>query len=301
MFVPISLPSDFTKLSNYILQDKSYSRVLGISLNRSYVFSTNLHPERDFLSSLHDFWGADIVSYNFDDKTQTEGKKLMAYLYSAEGRRLLSASSVGYVPVFIVDEPSYQSIRNDLGENRDYFEREMNKISYLKKVDIGLQNIILYKDMDFKPRFYLTTEKETLKKNTSYKTVDFHMINSSEYHIVFKKLSSPVYLNFTDLYSPEWRIRVGNFNWWDVLFNKKYFLSDSIHFQNAVRFNGFLIDPKKICKVNICRINKDGSYDFESTLYERPQSYLYLGLIISGSALIILIVGTLYLLRKDKK
>jgi hypothetical protein len=37
---------------------------------------------------------------------------------------------------------------------------------------------------------------------------------------------------------------------------------------------------------NGCKKNPDGSYDINLTLYFKPQSYFYLGLIISGTTLI---------------
>jgi len=56
---------------------------------------------------------------------------------------------------------------------------------------------------------------------------------------------------------------------------------------------------------NGCVGNKDGTYDMNITLYFTPQSYMYLGLIISGATLV-LIIGFLafvfgkYLYEKDK-
>lgn len=302
MFVPKTTPQDFIKLKDFITADSNYSRVLGINLNSYYIFSVNNHPALDGLYSLKNFWGGDLISYNFLNKEHTEGEKIVNYFKSDEGRRLLSASSVGYVAVFVEDKQTNQNIRRDLGKNRKYFEQSFREINYLKKVDIGLQNIILYKDIDFKPHLYLTSEKESLKKDVAYKKVDYTNLNPSQYHIEIKNISKPVYLNFSELYHPDWMIHVGKFKWYEIFFNKNYFLPDKFHSQNAVRFNSFLIDPREVCDVyKACRVNKDGTLDFEATLYFRPQSYLYLGLIISGGTLVIVIFAAGFLYRKQKK
>lgn len=299
MFVPITINPDFVRLKDFILKDPNYSRLMGISLNGKYIFSTYTHPEQDFLSSIFHFWGTDLVSYRAPDNNQAQAESSMKYLKTDEARRLLSASSVEYVPVFIEDQPSFQSIRRDLGKDRPYIESKMDKITYLKKIDIGMKDIILYKTSAYKPHLYLTKERESLKKDVSYQKVNFQMINPSEYHLSIKNLSKPVYLNFTELYSSEWEIHIGKFNWREVLFAKNYFLPDSIHSQNAVRFNQFYLDPRQVCKVyKVCKVESDGSYSFEATLYVKSQSYLYLGLILSGGVLIAVIGSIVYLWRK---
>lgn len=290
MFVPISVSPDFTKLKDFVLKDQNFSRVMAVSLNSKYVFSTYAHPEYDLSYSLAHFWGTDVDGYDVNDTTKLDGVKLMDYLSTDKARRLLSASSVGYVPVFVEDDPTFQSLRRDTGKDRTYIERRMDKIPYLTKVDLGMKNILLYKTTDFKPHLYLTSEKETLQKDVPYQKVNFQMINPSEYHLSIKNLSKPVYLNFTELYSSEWRIHLGNFKWWDVLFKKNYFLPDSINSQNAIRFNQFYLDPNQICSRTPCT--------FEATLYAKPQSYFYLGLILSGGVLIVVLGSTVYLWRK---
>lgn len=299
LFIPKQVPHDYINLKNLVISHSEYSKVLGINLNQYYNFTTINHPTSNAADFLSGFWGNNAFLGN----NLTVGEKIVKYLDSDEGRRLLSDSSVGYIPVFITDEATNQNIWRDLGNKRQYFEDEIGKIKYLKRIDAGLQNILLYEDKDSKPHLYLTNEKESLRKDVAYKKVDFEMINQSEYRIEFKNLTGPVYLNFTELYDSAWEINVGEFKWYDVLFKKGYFLPNSIHFQNAVKYNSFLIDPRVVCNTSTamtCKINKDGTKNFEATLYFRPQSYLYLGIIISGTTFIAIFLGLLFALRKDK-
>jgi hypothetical protein len=83
-----------------------------------------------------------------------------------------------------------------------------------------------------------------------------------------------------------------------VLIKSNYFIDNKNHSKNDAGLNSYLIDPEQVCNVhkvnnvykvgNGCVRNLDGSYDITGTLYFKPQSYMYLGLIISGSTLIII-------------
>lgn len=288
MFIKKSLPDDFDKLKNYVVADKEYGRVMGINLNQYYNFTTHNHPTMNALYSLAHFWGAELISYNFLDNSKTEGEKMLNYFASDEGRRLLNQSSISYVPVFIEDKQTNQNIRRDLGNNRKFFDENMNKISYLKKIDIGLDNIILFKNLESKPHIYLALEKESFKKDVAFEKVESKMISESEYRVIFKNQKKPVYLYFTELYQPSWMIHVGKFSWYDVLFKKDYFLPNDNHSQGVARFNQFYLDSN-VCHSDTC----------ELTIYFKQQSYLYLGLIVSGITLVVTIFATVYLFKKE--
>jgi hypothetical protein len=297
-FVPKTVPNDFVKLKNYILRESSYAKALGINPNRYYHYLANENKHLDLYYSLAHYWGFDVISYDFSDQSKTGAEKTVEFLMSEEGRRLLSNSSVGYVVIFVEDKQSNNNLRRDTGKNRFYYEEEFAKISYLKKINIGLENIVLYKNKNYKPHLYLTEEKETLEKDVPHKEIKHQMINSSEYRLMFNNISKPYYLNFTERYGGG-RIRIGEFDWWKVLTDKNYFLPEQINSQSSIRFNQFYIDPKEFCNKDNCRI-QNGSYSFEATLYAPSQSYLYLGLIISGLTLILVLGGIAYFYKKEK-
>jgi hypothetical protein len=131
----------------------------------------------------------------------------------------------------------------------------------------------------------LTKELETIYKNLSFTAIDWQSKNPTEYTLKLNNISQPVFLNFSEAYHPDWKLHLGNFNWFTILFNKNYFLPDSNHFKNDATLNSFYLDPAQICSGNKCERNSDGSYNLELTLYFKPQSYFYLGLIISGVTL----------------
>jgi hypothetical protein len=185
------------------------------------------------------------------------------------------------------------------GKSRQYYINKLNKISYVHKINIGTKDIVVYENANYKPHIYATNNQELINKNQEYKTVNFKFVNPTEYEINLKNIAGPTYLNFSEAYHPSWKLRVGQFNWLDVLTKKNYFLPDKYHFENDASLNSYLINPETVCKVsnvksykveNGCVRNKDGSYDISDiTLYFAQQSYMYLGLIISGGTLIIVL------------
>jgi hypothetical protein len=299
-FVPKQLPKDFVILKNYIVRDPQYSRVLGINLNQHFNFTTVNHPTMDSLYSLKNFWGTEIDFYGADRSDESEGKKMINYFSSDLGRRLLNNSSVGYLPVFIADKGTNQNIRRDLGENREFFENKLSEVAYLKKIDLGFQNVLLYKNTQARPHLYLTQNEESLLKDVPYQKVEFKPLGQSEYRVSIKNLQNVTYLNFTELYIPNWKVYIGDFSWIRAFLGKQKAIGESAHTQSAVRFNSFKINPNEICAQAKCTKNSDGSYNFSITVYFLPQAYMNFGLIISGSVLALTTGWVVYLLLRKK-
>ena len=138
---------------------------------------------------------------------------------------------------------------------------------------------------------------EQLEKNIPYQGVSYQLISPTEYTVHLKSVKDPLYLNFTENYHPQWKLRVGEFSWYDGRSNN-YFLDESTHFKNQANLNSFFIDPKTICKTFTCKRNDDGSYDIEMTLYFLPQSYVYWGLIVSVATFIVVTGWLLFALGK---
>jgi len=87
----------------------------------------------------------------------------------------------------------------------------------------------------------------------------------------------------------------------DIAYIWQNSMSDDTHKMVNEYANGWIIDPEYIIAnypEEYYNKNPDGSIDIELTLYFKPQSYFYMGLMISGIALILCIR---YLYRDWKK
>lgn len=139
-----------------------------------------------------------------------------------------------------------------------------------------------------RPHIYITKEKETIYWEVPYEKVEFEQKNPTQYKISLKNVSLPVYLNFSESFHPDWKLRAGDFNWLRVIMKKNYFLPDDFHAKNNANLNSFKIDPEFIKQNHPGSYteNPDGSINLDLTLYFKPQSYFYLGLIISSATLV---------------
>jgi len=176
-------------------------------------------------------------------------------------------------------------IYEHFGVKREFFIKELDQIPWLKKIDIGTKELVVYENEGYRPHIYTTGERETIYKEVPYKVVDFRFINPTEYKISLKNISTLTYINFSEAFHQDWRVRVGEFDWFKVLTEKNYFIPNKYHYKNDAQLNSFLIDPNVICRDYECKKNPDGSYDLNLTLFFSPQSYFYLGLTISGLTL----------------
>lgn len=181
--------------------------------------------------------------------------------------------------------------------NHDISEDLQQSYLYGKKLYDAQNNDEFYgallgsKIKDFGDRYSLykinddfTNEKLYLTDNISefpedFSRVEYHKDASYQYTLSIKGIRGKENLVFLDPYHKLWEL---------------YFTKDQGKFLTGNHdtvfdyANGWAIDPEYI-KENFSKNqyheNADGSIDLELTLYFKPQSYFYLGLIISGTTL----------------
>jgi len=285
LFVPRNKPMDYQILEKYVEKDKSFDRTLWLpTVSRWGVFD-NLHPRINIMDMIGNSW----KRYLTIDNNTSEGKVIVGLFRNYSTENLFAMSAIKYVVVPLEDKANDDYIFVYYSENRNYYINALDKISYLHKINIGMKDVVIYENENYKQHIYITDNQESANKNQEYKTVNFKFVSPTEYKVALKNISKSVYLNFSESYNSQWKLRVGQFNWLDVLIKKNYFISNKYHLQNDAGLNSYYINPTEVCKVQSCKVNKDGSYDMNMTLYFTPQSYMYLGLIISGGTLVLVL------------
>lgn len=97
---------------------------------------------------------------------------------------------------------------------------------------------------------------------------DSHKINPTQYLIEVNS-SEPFVLVFSEPYNPQWKIYDGSISWIETLWTKP--IEDDKHFIVNGYSNGWFI-------------NKTGEFEF--SLYYFPQTYVYLGFILTGMSFV---------------
>jgi hypothetical protein len=279
MFLPRVIPNDYLILREHILREVDFSRILWIPTISNWSVFTNNHPKVSAVGDL-DYY------YNFSQDSLK--KQLIAIFELNSTNYLLDNSSIKYIVVPIKDlgddNPFYY-----YGNNRQFYIDRLDKTAYLKKINIGTDELTVYENKNFRPRIYSTIEKETILKNVPFSKLNYQFVNPAEYKVILPNISEPVYLNFSDTYHPDWKLRVGEFNWFQSLIQKDYYYPDKYHLESDIGLNHWKIDPKWF---------KDKGYQVGEivpiTLYFAPQAWMNLGLIISGSTFIIILGFLVY-------
>jgi len=299
LFVPKVIPSNLKSVSSYLSVQNKYSKIFWINRDISWVFSTNSHPLVDGSVGKIEAWAnqakINLNYLNLNSDQQLDNQKMLRFIKSDVGRRMLSIGSFGYL---VVSEESNDFTGPNSSAWRS-FGGLLKNIRYLKQVSNGIPNTLLFKNQEQRPHVDLTLEKENIKKDVAYKQVDFRELGPSEYSINANNIKEPFYLNFSDNFNPNWKLYVGQFNLLNVVLNKQQVVNDKNHFQNVVGFNSFYVDSTQVCKGDGgCIKNKDGSYDIALTLFFKPQAYLYFGLIISLVTLLGSISAVIYFYKR---
>lgn len=284
MFVPREIPNDYLIFNDFILKQNSYFRTFWTPNYSKWGSFTNQKSKISNVNIISNEWKDYFFSKTGYDRSPINGQIIEVYKTKV-ANELFDISSIKYAVVPLQDKANNDDFFIYYGNNRKFYIDQINKIKWLKKIDIGTKELVIYENKDFRPHIYQTLQKETIAKNIPYSDVNNASINPTEYKIKLKNISIPIFINFSESFHRDWKIRIGKFNWFKVLTEKNYFIPDKSHFKNDAQLNSFSIDPISICKSFECKKNQDGTYDIDLTLYFRPQSYFYLGLIISGITL----------------
>jgi hypothetical protein len=196
--------------------------------------------------------------------------------------------------------------------NYEVFNYEKNYTQVKKELDMKFEKVIT------NDRF---TIYETYREDLPVIEFDnsiFKEVNPTHFRLSLNKISRPSDLTFFNAFHKNWLLFLKRNDDWErnvcesiinyqtikvteckqeerfftgdelIYLLKKSIFDDTHHLVNEYA-NGWTIDPKYI-KQNFSKEyykeNPDGSIDIELVLYFKPQSYFYLGLLVSGTTLI---------------
>jgi len=296
------IQSDYLIFKDFITNQEEFFRTAEVPRRFRWVIFTNNHPNVNLDGVL--FYSESLEFYKTNLVLKNKNEKIVNFFDKNYSNYFLDIASVKYITVPPRDlqyNRDFWEIFYD--EKRQFYIDELDKKDYLKKINIGTGELVVYENENYRPHIYTTREEEKIHWEVPFEKVEFVQKNPTEYKISLKNLSKKTYLNFSESFHPNWKIRAGEFGWFSALLHRDYFFPDEFHLKNNANLSTFKIDPNFI-KENYpgsYTQNPDGSIDVELTLFFKPQSYFYLGLIISGTTLFGCLGYLLYDWRKRKK
>jgi len=309
IFVSRNISNEYLVLKDFVLKDKNFFRTFLIPRESRWAIVTNEHPKVSLISLIANEW-KDLPKTN-NKNSELIQDAIMGILKLPFANNLVDISSIKYIIVPLQDvkneDDFFVYYGGDKNQNiRQWYINQLDNLRWLKRIDIGTKDLVVYENVDYRDHIYETKEQESIYKHLEVTKVDYKFINPTNYKIFLKNIKEKIYVNFSEKYHFDWNLKIGKFNWFNVLISKNYFLENRYHSKNDAGLNSFLIDPEYI-KQNFDKScyteNPNGSINMEITLYFKPQSYFYLGLVISIVALLscLTYLGYYFIKRRKKK
>jgi len=321
--IAVKLPDEYYDTANMVNGEKGQLSILSLPYSVGNSINWSNYPKWNFVGYDFSYLLYDklyISANTFDNVTETE----MSFKDYAEQNvvdkdrflGLLQRFSTGYVILhkdieeFWVDNSrvindTIASLENDgalfeLTDNQ-YFAfyklsgRYRVPLIYADKCELSFQKI--------NPTKYVIRLRGVDQRTS----IAFHQSFNPQWKLYLRKISSDDLSNPVESYANTNTVEFGydkaRVQWGDLLYLLRSPVFDNTHSMIEDYANGWIIDPQYIKEnfgAGYCRENPDGTIDIEIVIYFKPQSYYYLGLIISILTLLACLVY-LYLDRRRSK
>jgi len=187
MFTPRRISSDYLMLKNFVESQSDYSRTYWVPRNSRWGINTNLHPE---VSGVDTTW-ANLFLANNGLAAQNQVINVFQQSFS---KTLFGISSIKYVVIPIQDisndDDFFQYYGGDKNPNiRQWYIDQLDKVNWLKKVDVGATNLVIYENKNYKELIFPFS-----------KLYDFDSANNldSKFNFINKKLNTDFYFSVND-------------------------------------------------------------------------------------------------------
>lgn len=256
LMTPRHIPGDYLVLRNYILKQNNFMRVLYIPEFPRWIFRDVDHRALGLEMLLGSNWKS-LDDYNKIGPDYSLYDDLTGMFKKQSSHELLNAWSIKYVVVALEDRENEETMYPK-NVHPSEFISFFDTLPYLKRIFIGTKQLVVYENSNALSHF-------SFDPSVHYSA---SCPDATTCHFVFSTHASFVKFSFNEAYHPGWKIRLGSFSWWNSLWDKNYFLPDTLHTRTQYGGNAFLladIRPGQLV-----------------TLYFAPQASVNLGTIISS-------------------
>ena len=193
VFVPREIPSDYRYLTERInyQDDDTFYRTLSVPRSSNWILNGYLRPRVDLVNIL----GKDKELQKYFDKNlpiapNIYNSRIYNFLNKSYLQDILSMASIRYVIVPIQDIANdddffYKNFGGDEDPSiRQWYINQLNKINWLKKIDIGTKDLVVYENERYKEPIFSFSN---LINFSSFKNLD------SKYNFITNKLTKDFY------------------------------------------------------------------------------------------------------------
>ena len=273
LLTPRHIPQDYIVLKNFLQKQPNFFRTLYFPRISRWGYWDSNHPNVGVLELVISDW-KDLNNYKKTGLEYSDFEELAEIFKKDFSPELINKASIKYIIVPLLDLENEEMFIYYSDISREKTIEFLDKQYFLRKIDIGTKELIVYENDYYRTRIYLDNKTD----------VTVSKISSTQFDLTFNSKDKNAKLFFSEAYHPGWKIRIGGFSWWKSLIEKNYYLNDQYHIRDKYGLNQF--DVTEV------------SDDLKMTLYFAPQTWVNVGSIISFSTLVVSLSWLLILWRK---
>jgi hypothetical protein len=266
LLTPRNIPNDYLILKKFIQKQPDFFRTLYFPGSSRWGYLDSTHPSVSTSGLIQSDW-REINNYIKTGLEFSPLEELTDILNTSKSNDLLDQSSIKYVIVPTLDLENEEMFIYSREVPREKAIKFLDQLPYLKKIDIGTSDLVVYENYQVKPHLYLNINTQIQAFQKAPSQFDFALTNLNTENKLF----------FSESFSSGWKLRLGEFSWWKSLIDKNYFESNEKHLKSNYGLNEYVLGnlPKET----------------KVTLYFTPQAWVNIGSIISLSTLFISIIS----------
>jgi hypothetical protein len=273
---------NYINLNKYLeaKNDIDYFRILWIPVGPNLSIIKDKMPQLSYLK-----FSEYIETYS---KVNYKGIKNKSIILSDPSLDILLDN---YSVKYIILSNSESTVNENLyewHEPKKNYSTILSRNKALGRVPISGSNIEIYENDNFLPHIHKISED-------GISEIENMQVEPAQYRFSIVANEATKKKFFSEAYHPDWKIRVGEHNWFESLYNKNYYYPEKFHTKTDFGLNSWKIDP--------LWFKEQGFQEGDTipiTLYFAPQAWMNLGLIISMGTLIIIVGLLVYYTLKKK-
>lgn len=283
LFLPRSMPNDYKVLNEYLLKNASDSRVMGVPTSSRWTVKSDRFPSISYYTIFDSIPG----TIKYRNLAFTLG--LIQHLETNDFTRYLDENSVRFIVVPLQDTENDDNFFEYFDNNRTGFLAKLDQTK-LKRVDLGMKEVVLYENVDSKPRVTVKGDK-SIQQNITTK-----FVNAAQYVIRLHNVSGKILITYRENFHPGWKLYEYEPPSLISFIGQKSL--DAKHKSNLLQQNEYELDIADYCNKNSnkCDRNEYG-YILDLQIEFEPQKYVIIGFGISALTLFLLVGGMIIVNR----
>lgn len=150
LFVERHIPQDYSVLKDFIIKQPDYFRTYWLPRDSRWGIYTNNHPKISGVDIIQAEWKP-FVNYKQHGNNWPFRDQIVDVFKKPYANNLLDSASVKYVIVPLRDTANDDDFFIHYGNDRQFYLDALNKAPYLKRIDIGTKDLVVYENTNYKP------------------------------------------------------------------------------------------------------------------------------------------------------